>query len=1223
MKSLWSRWMWIVLVVVAVAACSDDSGSSKAKDTGTDTTDAAADAGMDAQDAADVAVPSDVASDVADAGDTADAVDIGFLCQPCTANDECGTSDDRCLQLPAGDSGCARSCDPDVADSCPAGFLCTAVDQAGLDHQCVPEKLTCADRCSDVQCADGQVCDPWTGDCKEPLGTCDTGCTSNEVCGNGPEDICVTMPGTNGERDCMTGCNPQAQVSQCPINFVCSPLSNDPNTTEGICVPLAGTCVDRCSNVDCPDGQNCDQLTGQCVTPQYGYCQKGCTSDAECGGQNDVCLALGIGDGAHCWQDCSEDPDVCTDNYECLRLTGTTQSVCLPKGRSCQMCYGTSCYPDGVCDPTSGECVDLPKDCTKVGCPSGELCDPVSTQCVTPGKACSGDSWAADCDNVVTSCTTHRAGTMGTCEPICSSDSDCSTGETCVDTNLYSFCMPADLGGPLTCGTLHDASSPLGKPCGSGQGSCSGSADTCVQAGNLDGFCSMGCSGDADCPAGARCAPDAQGDYMCMPVQCDCAATPTLTSDLLAAWSTALGEVKVSQCDLWLDPALASAMDALSSTPLATALVKHLAALPMAGVEQLQTDLLRLNVAPDVAHAISFSAIALGLQVAPSAGSYTYTGSTSKLTQAVSAFITQAGGTPDTTQLETKAQNVPAGFQDIAAPIISAAADALAARNQALQQAGWSATRQQEAFDGAPYLFLPGTSAQLAAAPDLSDAAVLADYEGFPLQAFAKAAGDLSATVAQATASVGDTSSWTGFSYVVSTPAGVIVLGDANGTVYDPKASPLMAGDIAVVIDAGGNDTYRIPVGANHSVANGVSIAVDLGGSDTYTYNEETDPNDNAALLPSDSDGRQTPAGALNQNNGPVSLSTTARQGAGRLGIGLVFDLGGQDDTYRSLRMSQGAAIFGVGMLYDDGGADSYDAEAFAQGASMYGVSVLWDAGGNDHYRVWHAGQGFGTAGGIGSLRDDSGDDAFEAVTGQSDGTGVLYLSLADRGQSNRNLAQGAGAGIAATTQTIGLGGGVGMLSDKAGADTYTAGTFAQGFGSVRGVGVLSDTSGDDIYNGRASVQGVGELYGGGVFLDQAGGDHYNQSTTVVKNAQGTGSNLGWGFFDDNGGDDTVTYMTPGGGVGLDGGFGFAFFSGGDDAHTSSTPASWGYANNGVQPGSALDGALTVGVFLDSGASTDTYTRPNLDSSVIGDGKTWQQPAVPTTHNVHGVGVDD
>ena len=57
-----------------------------------------------------------------------------------------------------------------------------------------------------------------------------------------------------------------------------------------------------------------------------------------------------------------------------------------------------------------------------------------------------------------------------------------------------------------------------------------------------------------------------------------------------------------------------------------------------------------------------------------------------------------------------------------------------------------------------------------------------------------------------------------------------------------------------------------------------------------------------AALLPADAEGRY----AGDENYGPFSRSTEPRQGAGVTGYGYLLDLGGGNDTYRTLRRGQG-----------------------------------------------------------------------------------------------------------------------------------------------------------------------------------------------------------------------------------------------------------------------------------------------------------------------------
>ena len=754
-------WSVALALLLALGGCSDDGGGQNSTtDAGLDAADAASDVQEDSggQDSA----ATDATQDVPD-------VDLGILCQPCAEDSECGGDQDKCFEMPAGDKACTRSCDPAAADACPGGFRCRQVESDPDVFQCLPNDLTCENRCSGVDCADGEVCDPWTGQCTESLGTCGTGCTGDSVC-KGADSTCLGMLGTAGERSCLPSCDPdpEQEASDCPTDYSCfvPPWESAKPDPKGICYPFAGTCENRCSDKDCGEGSNCDRLTGQCVESTFGYCENGCTGDAQCGDASDRCLNLGIGDGAHCYKECGEAPDsanVCPSGYQCQRLRNSTLFLCIPTGQSCDMCYNAGCGDDEICDPSTGNCLPAPEDCTKEGCEQGLLCDPVTTDCVQPGRSCEGDAWASGCDNAVTACTTRRDDTSGTCEELCNDDSDCTGTDTCVETNLHKFCLPGELSSPDYCGTLNSASQDIGTPCGSGQSSCPSAASICVEDGNLLGFCSKECADDSECAGNMACETGPDGTQICIPAQCECAITPALGADALSAWDTALGEVEVSQCDLLLDTELAAQMSELAASALADSDTQNLIEFPMSAVSALEQHRAALDTASsDATGAIEAAAGTLGASVTGSPKTYTYSGADSKLTQAVSALITQTGGTPPG-DLETKAADVPAAYQDAAAPIISAVADALAARQTALQAAGWDSATRTEAFAGAPYLFLPGSSAQTGAAPDLTVAATATKYADFPIAELAQAAADRSATVEQSRGAVGDPAAWTGF----------------------------------------------------------------------------------------------------------------------------------------------------------------------------------------------------------------------------------------------------------------------------------------------------------------------------------------------------------------------------------------------------------------------------------------------------------------------------
>lgn len=1175
---------------------------------------------VDATDAGETGEPIDTREADVDATDAGDGIPApGILCEPCSDDSECGESGDQCVELADGASVCATACDPAESSPCPDRFQCASFDQDDSTGQCIPDQLTCKDRCSGVECGEDRQCNPLNGECEETLGYCDNGCQIDSMCGDGPEDRCLPLPNTRNPREqiCTTTCNPESEDPGCPVDFACAALAPDEDPTSGICYPLERTCVDRCSETSCPEGQNCNLQTGECEEAQYSACQKGCSSNAQCGDQDDWCLNLGIGEGSHCWLGCDGGSQDCPDNYSCSQLRGTTVNICIPDSMRCNECYGNSCLPGGACNPETGQCETL--DCTETGCASDEACDPRSTSCVEVGRSCSGGSWAADCDNIVTGCTSRRSGIDGTCERICSSNADCSGDTSCVSTNYEDFCLADDLGGPQTCGSLHRAGTDVGSGCSSSS-DCSGSAPTCVTGAGIDGFCSRSCTSDSDCSANQVCAEGPDGSRVCTPVQCRCAASLGAGSAVRSAFHSALNSLGLDLCEVRANPSEALSLEQLGDTPLAAEDLAPWLEFPVAGIrdaasvgEAVETP----SDSPEVA--LESAADAAGVSISPQAGNYSFSGSNSKLTQAASELFRAAGQTPPTSTLQSKAQNVPSDFQDVAAPIIMAVADAYRAREQALQSAGWGSTRRSEAFAGAPYLFLPGTQSLLGQAPDLSNQNVVQDYRDFPTKEMAKAAADLAATISDAQSNVSNPSSWTGFSYVVDTNAGKIVLGDANDTTYDPSTNSSYSGDIAVLIDAGGNDTYRVAAGANTSVANGAAVAVDLGGEDTYSYEKVGDSLDTQYLLTSDGDGRESRSA---RGKGPISLSENSRQGAGRVGIGLLVDYGTAQDTYESLRMSQGAAVFGVGLLYDEGGPDSFSSEALSQGAALGGLGVVWAAGsGGDDYEVWHAGQGFGSGDGTGVLFDRGGDDVYTAVRGNSNGDGVVYFSQVNTGSSNRNLAQGAGAGVASSSNTVGLGGGLGILRDASGGDTYKAATYAQGYGTVRGVGVLSDAGGADTYGARGYVQGAGRLFGGGLLDERGGDDTYNANVSTRRLGQGIGERYGWGGFVERGGGDDITYGNPGGGFGLDGGFGFAIEGDGEDTHDLGSQSGWGYATNTASAGDPLNDVLTFGVFLDVGGDSDTYQRPQISGSGIGDGSSWLQPDPPT--NVEkGAGVD-
>lgn len=434
------------------------------------------------------------------------------------------------------------------------------------------------------------------------------------------------------------------------------------------------------------------------------------------------------------------------------------------------------------------------------------------------------------------------------------------------------------------------------------------------------------------------------------------------------------------------------------------------------------------------------------------------------------------------------------------------------------------------------------------------------------------------------------------FDFFVDTPLGAVVLRGGGDDVYDPSADPRLAGSLLLVLDTGGNDTYRIPAGATASADNPVSVLVDLGGADLYAYEVVPDVDDLPGLLPSDGDGRY----GGDAYYGPFSLSKTARQGAGILGYGYLLDLGGGDDVYRSPRKSQGFGNFGVGILWDDGGKDSYEAENGAQGSAVVGLGILYDGAGDDSYRSFGSSQGFGWVLSVGMLYDQAGNDHYEMVVDDP----VILYSPQTPGTANASLGQGVAFGWRRDDTGTHLAGGIGMLRDRAGDDRYDGSVFVQGAGYWMGLGVLADAEGSDRYNGLFYAQGAGAHFALGAFLEGGGDDSYDVDRPALSSSVGLAHDFSVVFFVEDGGNDH--YVGPDRSVGAAKCHGLSLFvdNGGDDLYDTEDRAvgyatDYDWAENTCGDSTTLP---TYAVFVDA-AGTDVYQKPTVPPN--GDDSAW------------------
>ncbi len=329
-----------------------------------------------------------------------------------------------------------------------------------------------------------------------------------------------------------------------------------------------------------------------------------------------------------------------------------------------------------------------------------------------------------------------------------------------------------------------------------------------------------------------------------------------------------------------------------------------------------------------------------------------------------------------------------------------------------------------------------------------------------------------------------------------------------------PTYAPLQGAGIfgvAVLDDAGGNDSYHAARRAQGCGIFGVGVLVDHAGSDRYEGYDSS-------------------------------------QGHAEFGFALLADLGAEDDEYTTLQKSQGyGGPCGVGWLVDVGGNDTNLAIAeplvynwagegsnwsgsqgfgygvrdgyFTPNAPVFsgGLGGLFDLAGDDDYQCAVMCQGFGYAFGAGLFYDAEGNDDHRVTHKYAMGAATHWaigLYLDDGGADTyRNSGD---------DECIGLGydASVAFHIDRgAGPDVYTIdniGDFAIGVSRIPALGVLINEGGDDEYHipgngnralGRSRLEPgnrdgyLAEVINLGMFLDLGGSaDVYDIASVDVDN---------------------------------------------------------------------------------------------------------------------------
>ena len=322
--------------------------------------------------------------------------------------------------------------------------------------------------------------------------------------------------------------------------------------------------------------------------------------------------------------------------------------------------------------------------------------------------------------------------------------------------------------------------------------------------------------------------------------------------------------------------------------------------------------------------------------------------------------------------------------------------------------------------------------------------------------------------------------------------ANVTNFGDFKGCTFDTTVGKVaifgtgddtISGDYSLVIDLGGNDKYTGPTATPQSFSAPISTVIDLSGNDTYG------DADSVALL-----------------------------ACGNFGIGAIFDLAG-NDTYTCKESGIGCAWYGMGLVVDYSGDDVYTTKfQNGQGAAHAGVGMLIDLAGNDKYYTVQESQGFASTLGCGILLDVSGNDIYYA-----DPKGNVDPVFEGRTTS---FVQGAGFGRRADFgDGHSFGGGVGMLVDGAGDDSYTGSVYSQGAGYWWSLGFLEDRSGNDTYYNEQYSGGSAPHFAIGCLVDLSGDDKYNiGNVNLARQVQACARDGSMAVFIDGSGNDQYNF---------------------------------------------------------------------------------------------------
>lgn len=300
-------------------------------------------------------------------------------------------------------------------------------------------------------------------------------CTSGGDCLSG---LCIPAGDGSNNAFCTQECDSQAcpQADDCvnvsgagSITKACvphtggqgklgSPCTQNPECASGVCVEVPGTgtiCSQRCDlqAQDCPQGYSCvnSSIGGLCIpggAPPPAQKNDGdtCSAHAEC--KSGICALHDT--QRRCSAQCN--PGSCQSGYDCLPVSGTSKSACIPKAapkaKLGEPCSGHADCESSLCAPTGAGsvCIEL---CDKANpnCPSGFDCVPIANNdkgaCVKSGPPAKGGLGAPctvhdNCDSKLCASDGSKQWCTQTCDPA----QGCPAGFECRDAGGTNVCAP-------------------------------------------------------------------------------------------------------------------------------------------------------------------------------------------------------------------------------------------------------------------------------------------------------------------------------------------------------------------------------------------------------------------------------------------------------------------------------------------------------------------------------------------------------------------------------------------------------------------------------------------------------------------------------------------------------------------------------------------------------------------------------------------------------------